>query len=138
MSFFAKIWSKITGKPSWTEKRKFIRLSAHHLLKYKILDKASEMSFARNISAGGVLFYSKEDLPVDSMIEMEINFPHYPHPVKVVSKVIRTKPMKKMGGFEIGAEFVNVEEDARDFINKKIVSVQEEVEKETKGEEKTK
>jgi len=134
MSFLSRIFGK--KKDKWEEKRKFIRLTAHHLLRYKIMEKGSQVSFARNISAGGVLFYSKEALPQGSMVEMEINFPHYPHPVKVVSKVVRVHPLEKLGGFEIGAEFVNVEEDAKDFINRKIITVQDQIEKESGEEEK--
>ena len=38
--------------------------------------------------------------------------------------------VKEIGIFEIGAEFINVDEDARDFINKRIQAVQEEIESE--------
>ena len=107
-------------------------------MKYKIVNKDQEMSFVRNISAGGVLFYCKEKLSAGSMVEMEISFPHYPRPIKTVGRVIRTTALKKMGGFEIGAEFINVEEEAKDFINKQILSVCEEVKKETSGIEKPK
>lgn len=107
-------------------KRKFIRLQAHHLLKYKLVSgKKSQnfLSFARNISAGGVLFYSHEPAAVGSVVELVINVPSYPKAVKVVSKVIRVKKLKKLGKYEIGAEFINMEEDARDFINNKILKV---------------
>jgi len=133
MSFFSKL-SRMFGKDNakWEEKRQFIRLTAHHLLKYKVIGGSPATSFIRNISAGGVLFYSKEDFPQDTMIEMEINFPHYPHPIKAVAKIIRTKSLGKIGGDEVGAEFINVDEEAKDFINKKIVTVYDEVHKEDK------
>ena len=42
--------------PKREERRKYVRLNAHHLLKYKIVGKEEELAFARNISAGGVRF----------------------------------------------------------------------------------
>ncbi|MFC1548651.1 PilZ domain-containing protein [Candidatus Omnitrophota bacterium] len=114
------------GRSSEKERRKFMRLKAHHLLKYRVIDEGEgKLSFVRNISAGGALFVAKEEIPCGSMVELEINFPQYPHPVKVVSKVVRSRPLKKMGGFEIGAEFVSADEEVKEFINKKILSIAE-------------
>ncbi|MGB2599278.1 MAG: PilZ domain-containing protein [Candidatus Omnitrophota bacterium] len=111
-------------KENWSEKRKFIRIDAHHLLKYKIIGKEKALSFAGNISAGGVLFYTKEYIHPESVVELTINFPSYPGPIKAVSRVVRIRPMAKVGGFEVGAEFVEIAEDAREFINKRILKAQ--------------
>ena len=109
------------------ERRKFIRLKAHHLLKYRVAGKGEEeLSFVRNISAGGALFVAKEDIPCDSTVELEINFPQHPHSIKVVSRVVRSRALKKMGGFEVGVEFVNVDENDKEFLKKKIASIVEE------------
>ena len=106
------------------ERRKFIRLSAHHLLKYKLINREKELSFAHNISAGGVLFHAKTDITPGDLVELEINFPGYPTPVKAVSKVVRAVRAVKGEGFEVAAEFVNIEEGAKDFVNKKIQEIQ--------------
>jgi len=111
------------------ERRKFIRLDAHHLLKYKLINKGKELSFARNISAGGVLFHAKTDISPGEIVELEINFPGYPVPVKAVSKVVRSVKAEQGEGFDVAAEFVNIEESARDFVGKKIQEIQGEVEK---------
>ena len=110
------------------ERRRFIRLSAHHLLKYKLINREKELSFARNISAGGVLFHAKNDIAPGEMVELEINFPGYPTPVKAVSKVVRSEKDEKGGGYYVAAEFVNIEESARDYVNKKIKEIQGEIE----------
>jgi c-di-GMP-binding flagellar brake protein YcgR len=115
-------------RPKGEERRKYIRLDAHHLLKYKIVGKGEELSFAKNISAGGVLFIAKENIPTDSVIELEINFPTFPHPIKAKARVVWNRELKKFGGFETGAEFINVDEDAKEFINKKITSTSEKLE----------
>jgi len=117
--------SIFSSKKPEEERRKYIRLDAHHLVKYQVLEKGQELSFARNISAGGVRFVAKESIPIGDMVEIMINFPQYSHPIKTRAKVVWAKELKKVGGFEIGAEFVNVEGDAKDFIDKKIKEVTE-------------
>ena len=108
-------------KETGEEKRKYVRLSAHHLLKYKVVHKEKALSFARNISAGGVLFHAQEYIQPGTTVELLINFPSYPEPIKAVSKVVRTRPLAKLGGFEIGAEFIDINDEAKDFINRKIL-----------------
>ena len=105
------------------ERRKYIRLSSHHLLKVKEIDKNKDLTFIRNISAGGVLFYSKKDIEVNTMVELEINFPNYPNPIKATAKVLRTVSLTQVGGYEVAAEFISVDQDAREFINQKIESI---------------
>lgn len=117
------------------DRRKFARLSAHHLLRYRVIgleykvlgnDAESILTYAKNISAGGILFYAKQSIPVDTMIELSIIFPFYEQPIKAVATVRRFRELQKTGGFDVGAEFVNIEDNAREFINKKILKVLEE------------
>lgn len=103
--------------------RRFLRLRAHHLLKYKLLDEAGRegvLSFVRNISAGGVLFHSDEYIKPASIIELDISFPPFPNPVKIKAKVLRARKLKAMGGFDIAVEFSDLGKDAKRFIDKKI------------------
>jgi c-di-GMP-binding flagellar brake protein YcgR len=101
-------------------RRKSFRLSTHHLIRYKVVKGKSVVSFARNVSAGGVLFYSKENIPIKSIVEVVINFPGLPEPIKTNSKVLRVKQLKKVGGYEIGAQFIDLDKKTKDFIKKKI------------------
>jgi hypothetical protein len=110
------------------ERRKYERLPVHHLLKYKIIgEEATEgvLSFVRNISAGGVLFHSDEALPTDKVIEVEvlINFPMRPQPIKVLAKVLRSRPLHKIGGYDVAIEFLDLSDLEREFITKKIADV---------------
>ena len=114
------------------ERRRFIRLGVHHLVKYRVLDEketSGTLCFARNISAGGVLFHSDTSVEPGKFIELQINFPSYPNPIKAVGKILRVLPLKLVGGFDVAVEFVNVDNDAKEFINKRILNVFEE----TKG-----
>ncbi|UCG34868.1 MAG: PilZ domain-containing protein [Candidatus Omnitrophota bacterium] len=114
------------------ERRKFIRLKAHHLLKYRVVDREEVpnlLSFARNVSAGGVLFYADKEISPGNLVELEINFPEYPKPIKTVARVVRAVPLKEIGGFEMGAEFINIAESDRKFIDEKIKLAYEQKEK---------
>lgn len=122
MEFLRKLINRLLNsmriKPNH---RKFVRLSGHNPLKYKVVNGESvELSFTRNISGGGVLFYCKEDLSEGSIIELNLNLPGYPRPIDAVAKVIRSRRLKKVEGFDIAAEFIKVDEDARSFIDNKV------------------
>jgi len=106
------------------EQRRYIRLKTHHLLKYRIIrDETEIISFSRNISAGGVLFFIRQDLPLNCVIDLKINFPFYPEPVTVIAKIVRKDYSKVKGGYEMGAEFINIEDGVQDFLNQKIAGV---------------
>ncbi|MCF7908140.1 MAG: PilZ domain-containing protein [Candidatus Omnitrophica bacterium] len=116
--FFSRLASKFFKKRN----RNFARIRVHCLLKYKSIDGQSKLSFARDISAGGVLFHAKENIPVNNIVEIEINFPPRVDSIKVVAKVLRSRALKKMGGYDLATEFVNIDEKAKEFINNSIVN----------------
>lgn len=102
-------------------KRGYVRLPAHHLIKYRVLEKERVFSYAKDISAGGLRFHCKESIPVGSIVEIMINFPGLAEPVKVLAKITWQKSLQKGSGFEAGARFVNIDEKARSFINDSIL-----------------
>ncbi|MDD3296139.1 MAG: PilZ domain-containing protein [Candidatus Omnitrophica bacterium] len=110
------------------EKRKFARLRIHHLIKYKVIDAPKKLSFSRNISAGGLLFYASGPVPVGKAIELDINFPVYKKTIKAVCRIVRVRTLKKMSGFDVAAEFIDIEKDAQNFIKDKILKVYEKLE----------
>jgi len=104
-------------------KRQFLRLNAHHLLKYRMLGeegKEGMLSFVRNISAGGVLFHSNEHIKPGSILELDISFPPSPDSIKIKAKVLRENKLKTMGGFDVAVQFLNLNEDIKKFIDGKI------------------
>jgi len=112
-------------------KRQFKRLNIHHLLRYKVVEKREEISyisFVRNISAGGLLFYSKEYIPKDSIVELEISFPPYSKIVSLKAQVLRTEFLNSVGGFNIAVKFIDPEKEVIDFINDKILKVYKKIE----------
>lgn len=115
------------------DKRKFVRLPVHHLLKYKIADKqgiSGVLSFVRNISAGGTLFHCNERIAPGSILELEIKVPLSTDIIKTKVKVLRTAPLEKMGGFDVAVEFIDLPAATRKAINERILNthdIEEEV-----------
>ena len=97
-------------------------MNVHHLIKYKISKQEETLTFARNLSAGGVRFFCKEKLIRGSTVEIIINFPDSEGPLKLVSKVAWVKPLKKMEGFDVGVQFVSIDEKTQSLIKSKIVN----------------
>ncbi|MBD3296556.1 MAG: hypothetical protein GF392_04245 [Candidatus Omnitrophica bacterium] len=108
------------------DQRRYIRIKEHHLLKYKILEDKETLTFVRNISAGGIKFHGKVELEPGKNVDMLINFPPYPKPIDVVAKIIWCTPMKNFDGFDIGAEFIRIDDEARSFIDDKMNEAPEE------------
>lgn len=108
------------------EKRQFIRLNAYHLVKYKSLSPATQqltpvIATIKDIGAGGVCLKTQEYLPVSSLIELRINFPSRTTPIFTLAKVIWIKKIgKRIIHYELGAQFVEIEESLKKIINEKI------------------
>ena len=81
------------------------------------------MSFIRDISAGGVLFHSKQDIPVGSILELTINFSPSPRSIKTRAKVLRVKLLKKVEGVDMAVEFINIDNKDKNLINHKILEI---------------
>ncbi len=105
------------------QKRKYTRFKGHYLIKYKVIDKKKVLSFSRNIGAGGLLFHSRERIPLKANIELIINYLPYPTPIKIIAEVVRIKSLPKIEGFDIAVQFINIKEKDREFINKRILSM---------------
>ncbi|MFH1876734.1 MAG: PilZ domain-containing protein [Candidatus Omnitrophota bacterium] len=118
------------------EKRRCVRLSIHHLLKYKIVKKPEEirtLSFIRNISSSGALLFTNEYLSINSILELEIAFPAHAKTVRVMARVIRVNFLEKLGGFEVGVEFDGLPEDMSVFIDQKIIDIRKKQDQERGG-----
>ena len=105
------------------EKRNFFRLNAYHLVKYRLASQEEwQMAIASigDISAGGVRLRSDKELPRGIMLQVRINFPKVPLPVSVLAKVVWVKKLGKASRFEIGLEFIEIEDLLRQEINQRV------------------
>lgn len=105
------------------ERRRHIRLRAHHLIKYKVIKRSEPQDthpFIRDISAGGILFHTGEYISRDSVIEVKVNIPLHPRPLEATCRIAWIKPLR-IGGFDIGAEFIKIDKEMQEFLDKKII-----------------
>lgn len=111
------------------ERRGFIRLQAYHCVKYKLLsteDKERHPFIAatiRDISAGGVCLRIEEHLPESALIELKINFPHIATSIYVLAKIIWTRQRDKIRRYDVGMQFIEIEDVMRQAIDEQIKRV---------------
>ncbi len=95
------------------ERRKFIRLEIYHLAKYRLAsegDKSLTIASIKDISGGGACLKVKEDIPKGSVLQLYINSPHFSSPVPCLAKVAWVKKIGKTGKYELGLEFLEMED----------------------------
>lgn len=115
--------------PRLREKRKYKRLSAYHLVKYRLLsDQPKDADFmlasVKDIGAGGVCLESDSLLTVSALVELKINLPSFSLPVFALAKVVRVKPGNRAGLFEYGLQFLKIDESAQAAIDIQATSSQ--------------
>jgi len=109
-------------------KRKFIRLKAYHLVKYRLVSPDNKMSPSvlatiRDIGAGGVCLRIDERLPVSCLLELSINFPNISTSVVALAKVVWIKEINQIKRYEVGAQFVQIDDSVRLVIDKQVTRV---------------
>ena len=120
------------------ERRKFIRLKAYHLAKYRLLStKETHPKFIlagiKDIGAGGICLRAKEAIPISSLIEVEIKFPALATPIFTIAKVVWAKKISRHKIYEVGAQFVEIEESTRRVIDERVKFVHEKTKAESKS-----
>lgn len=105
------------------EKRKYPRLNAYHLVKYRLISSPqAELVTAsiKDISGGGFCLRTEEGLPVSTGIQLFINFPQFSQPIPSLAKVVWIKKLGKSKRYELGLQFLEIEEVLRQEITKRI------------------
>jgi len=103
------------------ERRKFFRLNAYHLAKYRLVSENNKeelkITSLKDISAGGVCLRTDREIPRGSILQLYINFPQLSSPIPCLAKSTWIKKSDKKGHYEIGLEFLEIE----DFLRKEIM-----------------
>lgn len=120
------------------ENRSHLRLNIYHLAKYSRLTTEPQSHVIacsiEDISRGGVCLFTDEDLPVSSVIKVYINFPQFHQPVSALAKVIWTKRIGKSNRYNIGIQFLDIENIFQEIIAKRLDSLNKMVKKRRRGE----
>lgn len=119
------------------DRRKFIRLKAYHLAKYKSLSSKDShqkptLASIKDIGAGGICLRTKEAIPVATVIELQIKFPALDTPISTVAKIVWIKQLKKYKIYEVGAQFIEIAESARKLIDEQAKIINEQIKKDEK------
>jgi c-di-GMP-binding flagellar brake protein YcgR len=126
LSFFKK-------KLSAPNTRMFRRLQSAFSIKYNPLfvhgKKKGVTASLIDISGGGILFTAKEALPINTMINVSIDFSPISHPVDVIGKVIRSVKSSQPKGYSVAVKFLDI--GAKD--KKAIINAIEEISKKDTG-----
>ena len=115
-------------QPTGSEKRIYDRLSTRVPLEYslykKSLDSTEEefsktsKTVAKDISAGGVLFETREFIPAGGIIKLTMEIPFARKKVECLVRAIRVEEIKKSGRFNIGSQFLDIDSADKAIIDK--------------------
>lgn len=118
------------------ERRAFVRLKAHHLLKCKEITPigGDRLTISgMDISGGGVMFIANGPLETSKIVELQIHFPHLPQPIPTLAKVVWTKRLGRSNRYKVGTQFIEIDKFYRDavvkqinFVNKKVSGLKKE------------
>jgi hypothetical protein len=92
------------------KKRKFPRIDQNWHLKYRTLEKHVDQnsplsSLAINVSGGGVCFTTRNEVPVDALLALEIESPDLEMPIIAMAKAVWCKKRRMDDMFDLGCEF---------------------------------
>lgn len=108
------------------DKRKYLRLKVHHLIKYRTLSEGDSSFLSasiKDIGGGGICFRTERDLPLGTNLEIKISFPHAATSIFASAKVVWKQAKKRLHCFEVGCKFIDISESVRLLIDKQIKSV---------------
>lgn len=111
-----------------SDRRAYVRLSSRVNLRYKAFKSQEELlktgfapenlSVARNISAGGLLFSSTELLNVGSILQLKIELPDAETPIECLARVVRVDEIEQEKNYNIAAHFLDITGADRARLNK--------------------
>ena len=123
---------------SGMDRRKFLRANGYIKVAYTILSTEVEEvyqdqidSIVNNISVSGIAFEAADELPVASLLKMDICLPLVEKPIQAFGKVIWQK--KNDDTYNTGVAFFWIVEEDRQAIKKYIRTKTDKIYEETNG-----
>jgi hypothetical protein len=78
-----------------------------------------------NISEGGTFFRYKEDLGIDTLLDLKIDVSESMPTINCVGKIIRSDKLQHISVFCIAIKFIDIGEQDKELINKAIEEILE-------------
>jgi hypothetical protein len=108
------------------EQRKYVRIEKPYITRFRVkpFDGGASDNWdgvdTVNLSAGGIFFYSRANLEVGTILDLEIGFSHHFPPVKCDGKVIRAKRHLNASKTGYAIEFTEISELMKVMISKSL------------------
>ncbi len=114
--------------PSDREQRIFMRLEHQVKIRYKLVERSQwskdllkkdgEFSLTKNVSAGGLLFIGKENIPVSAILELFIEVPDRGDPIECLARVVRQEEIEADKSYDTAVCFLDLSAPARSRLEK--------------------
>ena len=111
------------------ERRRFVRLATRLNVRYTVLHQTQPSpSVTRNISGGGICFFSEEALPAGTRLQVEVTLPDREQPIPFTAEVVWSEQSVLIGkaqreeAVEIGVRFIEIAPDDQDVIMRNVLS----------------
>lgn len=110
------------------ERRRFIRLGVPIELKYVVEEGPSQIRkqvATKDLSCDGLRFISEQDIREGAMLDINLTIPGANNPVHIKGKTIWSKKVasEDTAPFEVGVEFVQIEEDNKNTFLKYLCDI---------------
>ena len=109
-----------------SEKRKYVRIENPYITRFRVktndgrVTRDWDMVAARNLSAGGIFFYSSTNYVVDTILEFEISFSSSYPTIICAGKVTRVERNLDASRIGCAIEFAEISEQMKMMINKSL------------------
>ncbi|MCM8791825.1 MAG: PilZ domain-containing protein [Candidatus Omnitrophica bacterium] len=120
-------------------KRENVRLNAYHLARYKIIFNGVEktttftLAYISNISKGGASLITDKFLPLGSILDIDILFPHLENAISCIAKIVWMRRFVKGKRYRFGIQFIEMDDEIRKLIDEQIKFVDKKFTKGGKG-----
>lgn len=115
-----------------------MRVASQNGVRYRLLaekvfkeseDKRPRTASDKNISGGGILIETDEDVPMGALLGLEVKLRQVEFPLFVVGEVVRKEGPFENGKYGVGIKFVRISEnDTLEIFNYMVEKVMKEVE----------
>jgi len=98
--------------------RRFKRIRAAYLVKYQVNGKGEpRITNARDISAGGLRFWTEEKIPHSSVLKISVYFPPLERSVEGTAQVLRMRRSKEGYVYYVAVSFLELNQKDREDIS---------------------
>ncbi len=106
------------------ERRRYMRLKASVGVNYNIIGKPGAVTaFSKDISAGGICVISKDQMLVDTPLQLEIKIPDLKDPIRALARIVWQRRFEEINKeakvcYDTGIEFTGISDFDRFNINR--------------------